>query len=391
MIAVSAPRTALAHHWLVTMRGGERVLEAVAELFPFADIFTLVCDRERMAPVFPEHRIQTSFLQHLPRAARWYPRYLPLFPLASERLDLRGYPLVITSDAATLKGVRIDPGAMHICYCHTPMRYVWSAYDTYYRASGPLTRLLLPPIAAWLRRWDYRAAQQVTHFVANSRTVAERIRRTYRRESTVIYPPVDTDYFQPAEHTSEREDYFLVVSQLVPYKRIDLAVETFNRNGRPLVVMGEGPERSKLERRARPNIRFLGAQPRAALRQALQRARALVFPGEEDFGIVMAEAQACGTPVIAFGCGGATEIVADGVTGILFDEQTAGSLAQELERFAPHRFDPAVIRASARRFARERFQQEFAEFVERVLVPDHCPAAESVEVRPEVFTASPRV
>ena len=392
MIAVSAPRTALAHHWLVTMRGGERVLEAIGELFPFADIFTLVCDRERMARVFPEHRIHTSFLQHLPRATRWYPHYLPLFPLASERLDLRGYPLVITSDAATLKGVRTDPGAIHICYCHTPMRYVWSGYETYYRASGPLTRLLLPPIAAWLRRWDDRAAQHVTHFVANSRTVAERIRRNYRRESTIIYPPVDTDYFQPAHHTSEREDYFLVVSQLVSYKRIDLAVETFNRNGRPLVVIGEGPERAKLESAGwRTNIRFLGAQPRAALRQAMQRARALVFPGEEDFGIVMAEAQACGTPVIAFSRGGATEIVADGVTGILFDHQTAASLAQGLERFAPHRFDPAVIRASAQRFARARFQQEFAEFVESVLVPGQCPAAESVEDRPEVLAASPRV
>ena len=387
MMGVSPSRTALVHHWLVTMRGGERVLEALAQLFPSADVFTLVCDYARMQPTFAGHRIHTSFLQHLPRATRWYPRYLPLFPMATEQLDLRGYPLVITSDAATVKGVRTDPGAIHICYCHTPMRYVWSGYETYYRASGPLTRMLMPPVGEWLRRWDYRAAQKVTHFVANSQTVAERIRRYYHRESSVIYPPVDTDYFQPTDHPSERERYFLVVSQLVPYKRIDLAVETFNRNGRPLVVIGEGPERAKLERRVRANIRFLGAQPRAALRNAMQRARALVFPGEEDFGIVMAEAQACGTPVIAFRRGGASEIVTDGVTGILIVQQTAASLEEGLERFDAEKFDPVAIRESALRFSRERFMQEFTGFLERVAAPARAIHTQSVESKQEVLAA----
>jgi len=283
--------------------------------------------------------------------------------------------------------VRIDPGAIHICYCHTPMRYVWSGYETYFRAAGPLTRLLMPPVAAWLRRWDYRAAHKVTYFVANSQTVADRIRLYYRRESTVIYPPVDTDYFTPAPLCEKREDFFLAVSQLVPYKRIDLAIEAFNRNGRQLVVIGEGPERDKLERRARPNIRFLGAQPRATLRQAKQRARALVFPGEEDFGIVMAEAESCGTPVIAFGRGGASEIVTDGATGILFPQQTAASLEAGLKRFDVEGFDSAAIRESALRFSRERFMREFAELAARVTGTERDVQTQSVESGQEVLPA----
>jgi len=387
----SSPKTALVHHWLVTRRGGERVLAAIAELFPSADIFTLVANREKMGQYFPGHRIHTSFLQYLPRATRWYPHYLPLFPLATELLDLRGYELVITSDAATLKGVRTDPGAIHICYCHTPMRYIWSGYETYFRSAGPLTRLVMPSMARWLRRWDCEAAQRVTHFVANSRTVAERIRCYYGRGSTVIYPPVDTEGFVPGSSLVGREDFFLVVSQLVPYKRVDLAVDAFNRCGRRLVVIGEGSERKKLERSARSNIRFLGAQTTEIVRQSMQRARALIFPGEEDFGIVMAETQACGTPVIAFGRGGAIEIVADGVTGVLFAEQSAESLANALERFMGIQFNPLTIRSRTSGFSRRRFQRELAAFVEESLVlrarglpktsmpVEECPLAVRVE------------
>ncbi|MFB3920978.1 MAG: glycosyltransferase [Terriglobia bacterium] len=381
MSVLAEPRTALAHHWMVTMRGGERVLESLAELFPSADIFTLVCDFRRMRSAFGGHHIHTSFLQRLPRATRWYPQFLPLFPSATERLDLRGYPLVITSDAATMKGVRVDPDAIHICYCHTPMRYVWSGFETYSRSGGPLARLALPPVAAWLRRWDYRAAQKVTHFVANSQTVAERIRRYYGRESIVVYPPVDTEYFTPSISSGKRADFFLVASQLVTYKRVDLAIEAFNRNGRRLVVIGEGPESGKLKRRARSNIQFLGFKTREVLRQNMQRARALVFPGEEDFGIVMAEAQACGTPVIAFRSGGASEIVTDGATGILFSEQTTASLESALESFDTQQFDPATIHESARRFSRERFTREFKRFLAGV-APSAKPLHAS-EVRSE--------
>lgn len=365
-------RVALVHHWLVTQRGGEHVLETLAELFPGADIFTLVCDRERMAPVFSGHRIHTSPLQHFPFATRWYPHYLPLFPWATKRLDLRGYRLVISSDAATLKGVRTDQGAMHICYCHTPMRYVWSGYETYRRAGGFLARTVLPALAPWLRGWDYEAAQHVSHFVANSHTVAERIRRYYGRESTVIHPPVDTDYFQPSPG-GERDDSYLVVSQLVPYKRVDLAVEAFNRCGKRLLVVGEGSERRDLERRARKNIRFLGAQPRNALREAMRQARALIFPGEEDFGIVMAEALACRTPVIAFHRGGAREIVTGGETGVLFEEQTADSLLDGIARFERTRLNPLAMRTSALRFSRQRFIQEFARFLDTI--PSAKPSA----------------
>ena len=366
MNSISTLRTALVHHWLVRERGGEKVFAELADLFPHADLFTLVCDRSRMRPVLGERPIRTSLLQSLPRATTWYPYYLPLFPMATERLNLRGYSVVITSDAATLKGAHTDPDALHICYCHTPMRYVWSGYDSYCRASRGLTRLVYPAVAAWLRRWDFRAAQRVTYFAANSQNVAERIRLYYGRESTVIYPPVDTEYFVPSAGQT-REEYFLAVSALVPYKRVDLAIEAFNSSGRRLVVIGDGNERRRLERRARANIRFLGSQPAEALRQAMQDCRALVFPGEEDFGIVMAEAQACGRPVVAFARGGASEIVEDGITGVLFEEQSAASLGDAIARCEKTCFDSAAIRASSRRFDRAGFRRDFRRFVEQAL------------------------
>lgn len=362
-------KTALVHHWLVTRRGGERVLDALLELFPQADLFTLVCDRENLPPCYSGKRIRTSFIQRLPAATRWYPHYLPLFPWATERLNLTGYDLVICSDAATLKGVRADPGTRVLCYCHTPMRYVWSGYQEYRRSAGPLARLAFVPLASWLRRWDFEAAQRVTSFVANSRNVAARIRTYYGRESAVIYPPVDTDYFAPPAQYGDAGNYFLVVSHLVPYKRVDLVVEAFNRCGSPLLVVGEGAERRPLERRARPNIRFLGSQPDGIVRRAMQQCRALVFAGDEDFGLVMAEAQACGKPVIAFARGGAREIIADGQSGLLFEEQSTSSLLDTLARFERVSFDPLFIRSSALRFSRTRFLKEFRGFVTNSIEP----------------------
>jgi glycosyltransferase involved in cell wall biosynthesis len=361
------PKTALVHHWLVTRRGGERVLEALMELFPDADLFTLVCDRASLLPAYRNRRIRTSLLQHLPRAAQWYRFYLPLFPAATRRLDLSGYQLVITSDAATMKGVRTSPDCMHICYCYTPMRYVWSGYETYLRATGPLGQVVFPPLASWLRRWDYAAAQRVSRFIGISRNVVDRIRLYYNRESTMIFPPVDTDYFRPASPGQPSGNYFLAVSQLVPYKRIDLIVDAFNRVSLPLIVIGDGHEKSKLERRAQSNIRFLGAQPDAVVLRAMQGCRALVFAGEEDFGIVMAEAQACGKPVIAFDRGGAREIVVDGITGVMFSEQSVKSLLGAIAQFEPVRFDPEIIRNSTLRFSRQRFLKEFSSFVEGAL------------------------
>jgi len=353
-------RTALVHHWLVTTRGGERVFEALAQLFPSADLFTLVCDKAKMPQSLNARRVRSSFLQHLPKAAQWYRYYLPLFPYATEQLDLAGYDLIISSDAATVKGVR-GGKATHICYCHTPMRYVWNGYETYRRMSGPLSRYALRAFRESLCRWDYEAAQRVTLFVANSRNVQNRIRECYDRDSCVIYPPVDTERFSPGSHQRRLQDYFLIVSPLVSYKRVDLLVDAFNRCRRNLIVIGDGPEKKKLESRAGPTVRFLGAQSDASVVEAMQQCRAFVFAGEEDFGIVMAEAQACGKPVIAFGRGGAAEIVGHAQTGILFEEQSIECLTDAIDQFDRMAFDSLNIRRSSLRFSRERFMQEFSE------------------------------
>lgn len=360
-------KTALVHHWLVTTRGGERTFEALAELFPSAEIFTLVCDPTALPESLRGRRIRSSLLQRLPRARKWYPYYLPLFPLATQRMNLTAYDLVISSDAATVKGVRAA-GAMHICYCHTPMRYVWDGYEVYRQASGPIARRALEAVRPNLCRWDFEAAQHVTHFVANSRNVQKRIRECYKRESCVIYPPVDTERFTVAASQSTG-DSFLMVSQLVPYKRVDLLVDAFNQCKRPLTIIGDGPERRKLEQRAGSSIRFLGAQPDTAVVRAMRECKAFVFAGEEDFGIVMAEAQACGKPVIALGKGGAAEIVNQNETGILFTEPSVESILDALERFDRTRFSSLVIRESALRFGRDRFQREFRELLSLVGCP----------------------
>ena len=360
----SRSKIALVHHWLVTMRGGERVLEALGELFPSADLFTLVYDRSKIPVALRRHQISGSLLQHFPNPTEWYRHYLPFFPIATRQLDVSGYDLIISSDAAVVKGVRGDKCATHICYCHSPMRYVWSGYETYYQAAGPIARRTLWAVRSSLRKWDYDAAQRVTHFVANSRNVQKRIRDYYGRDSVVIYPPVQTNVFSPS---SDLGNFFLLVSQLVPYKRIDLVVDAFRTCGRALLVVGDGPERRKLEKHASPNIRFVGSQPQRLVVKAMQQCKGFVFAGEEDFGIVMAEAQACGKPVIAFGRGGATEIVENGVTGILFRDQSADSLLEALEEFDRTSFDPSAIRLSALRFTRQRFISEFGTFVRSAL------------------------
>jgi glycosyltransferase involved in cell wall biosynthesis len=363
-------RIALVHHWLVTMRGGERVLEALAELFPSADIFTLVCDRLMLPSTLSRLQIRTSLLQNLPRSRQWYPYYLPLFPMATRQLDLRGYDLVISSDAAIMKGVHTDANAVHICYCHTPMRCLWSGYETYRRAAGPIARLALSALRSHLCQWDYEAAQRVDFFVANSENVRNRIRKFYGRESVVVHPPVDTRRFAISPCISERDSFFLTVSQLVPYKRIDLIVDAFNRCKRPLVIIGDGPERPKLERRAGKNIRFAGLVSQREVVEAMQRCKAFVFAGEEDFGIVMAEAQACGTPVVALGKGGALEIVENNLTGVLFNEESVDPLLEALDQLDHTSFDAELIRASSLRFTRQIFLDEFSSLVRQVVLPE---------------------
>jgi glycosyltransferase involved in cell wall biosynthesis len=367
-------RIALVHHWLVTMRGGERVLEALAELFPSADLFTLVCDRRILPSSLSRLRIRTSLLQNFPRSRQWYPYYLPLFPAATRRLDLRGYDLVISSDAAIMKGVRTDANAVHICYCHTPMRCLWSGYETYRQVAGPIARLALSAVRNQLCHWDYEAAQHVDFFVANSENVKNRIRKYYGRESVVVHPPVDTRRFVISLRPSRRDGFFLVVSQLVPYKRIDLIVDAFTRCKRPLVIIGDGPERPKLERRAGKNIRFAGSVSQREVVEAMQRCKAFVFAGEEDFGIVMAEAQACGTLVVALGKGGALEIVEDNLTGVLFNDESVDSLLEALNRLDHASFDAELIRASSLRFTRRRFLDEFSSLVRQVVFHEESDA-----------------
>lgn len=345
-------RVALVHYWLVTMRGGEKVLDALCELYPQAEIFTHVYVPEAVSERIRGHRVHTTFIDRLPRASRWYTRYLPLMPLALARLDLTGFDLVVSSESGPAKGVRVPPGATHVCYCHTPMRYVWNMYEDYRRTSGPITRLAMSVLTPHLRRWDRRTAQDVDCVIANSANVAARVKAYWGREAEVIPPPVDTAGFDPARPA---EDFYLSVGALTAYKRIDLAVAAFNRLGRRLVVAGSGECAEALKAMAGPNITFTEQLPDAAVRDLCARCRAFVFPGEEDFGIAPVEAMAAGRPVIAYGAGGALETVVEGRTGIFFAEQTPEALMTAVTRLDALHFDPTAIAAHARSFDRSLF------------------------------------
>ena len=359
-------RIALIHYWLVSWRGGEKVLKAIAELYPAADIFAHVVDPELVSREFPARTIHTTFINRLPFARRAYQRYLPLMPMALEQLDLQSYDLVISSESGPAKGVIVAPTAVHVCYCHSPMRYVWDRSADYRRSSGALTRALMTPALHYVRLWDQLAAQRVDHYVANSRFVAQRIGKYYRREARVIHPPVAVETLALSRQC---EDFYLSVGQLVPYKRPEFMVEAFNASGRPLVVIGSGEMLASLRRRAKPNVRLLGWQSDEVIREHYARCRALIFPGVEDFGLVPVEAMACGKPVIALGAGGVLETVVDGVTGILFAQATPGSLEQALVRFERHTasFNPEVIRAHALQFSTAHFKTQFEAFVREAL------------------------
>jgi glycosyltransferase involved in cell wall biosynthesis len=358
----STRKVALVHDWLVGMRGGEKVLELLCELFPNATLFTLVHRRGTVAPSIERLPIRTSFIQRLPFGRRYYRYFLPLYPSAARRLDVRDFDLVISSSHAAAKGVRPARDAIHVCYCHTPMRYIWDQYDQYFgpgRASLPV-RAGMKLILGHLRRWDVATSGNVGHFIANSRTVQERIRRIYKRESTVIYPPVDVGRFP----LSLADDgFYLIVSALVPYKRIDIAVEAFTILNKRLVVVGSGPEEKKLRSLAGTNVEFTGWAPEADLAGYLARCRALVFPAEEDFGIAPVEAMSCGKPVIAFAAGGALETVSDKKTGLFFDGQNSGSLMEAVRRFEEMSFDPRAIRNHAGGFARELCKSRLRSFL----------------------------
>jgi len=363
---VAAPRIALVHDWLTGMRGGERCLEVACELFPDAPLFTLLHVPGSVSATIERRRIVTSFVQRLPGAATRYRHYLPLFPAAVRGLSLDGFDVVLSLSHCAAKAVRVPPGALHLCYCFSPMRYVWDLEGDYTEGAGWLTRMTLPPVAAALRRWDRRTAG-VHEFVAISRHIADRIRRVYGREASVIYPPVELDRFTPAP---KPEDYYLVVSALVPYKRVDLAVRAATRAGRRLLVVGRGPEEARLRALAGPSVSFLGWRSDAEVAELYARCRAVLFPSVEDFGIVPLEAAAAGRPTIALGRGGALETMVGldagaPPTAVFFGEQTTDALVAALHAFeaAAHRFEPAALRAHAARFDRPRFARELQEWV----------------------------
>lgn len=358
-MAQNGPHIALVHDWLVSMRGGEKVLEVLCELYPGSTLFTLVHRPGELSPAIERMEIRTSFLQRLPFGTSYYQHLLPLFPAAAASLDLGAFDLVISSSHAAAKAVRVRDGALHVSYCHTPMRYIWDQYDQYFgagRASLPV-RAAMAALRGPLQRWDVRSARRVDRFFANSRTVSERIRRIYGRESDVIHPPVETARFRAA---ARDDGYFLAVSALVPYKRIDLAVDACSRSGDRLVVAGSGAEEGRLKARAGPSVTFVGRADDDELRRLYEGCTALLFPGEEDFGIVPVEAMACGKPVIAFGAGGATETVLEGITGLFFAEQTVDSLLAGIGRSRTIAFDAGRIRAHALQFDRELFRERFS-------------------------------
>ena len=359
-------KVALVHYWLVNMRGGERVLEELCEMFPNADVFTHVYSASAVSETIRRHRVKTSFIQCLPGAVRHYQKYLPLMPMALDQLDLRGYDLVISSESGPAKGVVVASDAVHLCYCHTPMRYVWDMYPDYRQEAPWFIRPLMLPIVHYLRLWDYAAAARVDHFIANSKHIAKRIARHYGRSAEVIYPPVDTEVFAPVQ---DREDFYLMVGQLVRYKRVDLAIEAFKGSKRRLVIIGDGDDLTWLKTRCGPNISMMGWQPAQVVRDHYARCKALIFPGEEDFGMVPVECMASGRPVIAFKKGGALETVLEGVSGVFFEHQTPESLAAAVARFEhiEPQFLPHRIVAHAQNFSRANFRQRFQQTVDRLM------------------------
>jgi glycosyltransferase involved in cell wall biosynthesis len=369
-------RVAIVHYWFVSHRGGERVVESLADMFPDADLFSLVVDRETLSESLRSRPIKTSFLQHLPGSRRWYRCMLPLYPLALEQFDLSSYDLVLSSESGPAKGVITSANTCHVCYCHSPMRYLWDFYHRYKSAAtlGLCTRPLFALATHYLRLWDAASADRVDYFVANSHNVAARVRKHYRRECSVVYPPVNVKAGYLAE---EIEDYYLAVGQLVDYKRMDLAIMACNLLGRKLRIVGHGEEYTRLRKVAGPSIQFLGSVSDSELHEQYAHCRALLFPGEEDFGMVPVEALSFGRPVIAYGRGGITETVKgwdsrslnvpENSSGIFFSEQSVHSVIQAIQAFEKieQGFRPSFIRQQADRFSPEHFQRRFREVLEQ--------------------------
>jgi glycosyltransferase involved in cell wall biosynthesis len=353
-IVMAVRRVAIIHYWLVGMRGGERVLERLIRLFPEADIFTHVYVPDAVSPIIRNQKVTTSFIQKLPGSRKHYQKYLPLMPMALEHFDLRGYDLVISSESGPAKGVIAAPDAMHLCYCHSPMRYLWDHYPDYRASASWFTGMQMPWMFHFLRMWDVSSASRVDRFLANSSFVQRRISRAWGRQSDVVHPPVDVDQFGKRDEVDRR---YLWVGQMTAYKRADIVVEAFNKLGLPLLMVGTGELANKIRQKAGPNIEIIPRLDFDKLREAYARCRALIFTAEEDFGIVPVEAMASGRPVLAFGSGGARDSVVPNESGLFFDRQDAESLiegVEAMERWLPD-FDPDRAIAGAARFAPEFF------------------------------------
>ncbi len=359
------PRVALAHDYLNQNGGAERVVEQLHALFPDAPVFTSIYDRERMPEAYRAWEIHSSFMQRLPGVMRHHQPYLPLYPLAMASFNLAGFPLIVSSSSAFGKGVRVPPGALHVCYCHAPMRFAWN-YEAYAAREGfgRAVDLGIRPLIAALRRWDRASSARVNHFIANSRTVAVRIAQIYGRDATVIYPPIETDRYAPPLCMPEKpESFFFLVSRLVPYKRIDLAIRAANALGVRLEIASTGRDREALEAIAGPTVRFLGWISDEEKREKYARCTATLFPAEDDFGIAQLEAMAAGRPVVGYGRGGSAESVRDGVTGVLFPEQTVEAITDAMRRVQSQRWDRETIIAHARRFDASVFRARMHDFL----------------------------
>ena len=358
-------KLAIVHDYLNQFGGAERVVEVLHEIFPEAPIYTSIYDKEAMPDSFETMDIRTSFMQNLPGVMKHFRKYLIFYPFAFERFDLKTYDLILSSSSAWAKGIKKRSDALHICYCYTPMRFAWM-YETYIEREefGPIIRFILPGIIQRIKMWDIRTSGGVDYFIAISKAVAERIKKFYGRDSTIIYPPIDTSKFKLR---AVDKDYYLIVSRLNPYKRIDIAVEAFNKLKQPLKIIGQGPDLKRLKKMAGSNIEFVGKVSDEKLAQYYGECKALIFPGEEDFGITPLEANSAGRPVVAYKAGGALDTVIGGETGIFFEKQTPESLAQAIERFEKIRFNKDRIREHALKFGKEVFKTKIKKFVEEKL------------------------
>jgi len=360
-------KVALIHDWLVSYGGAERVVEELAALFPDAPIFTSVYDEKSMGKIFPASRIRSSYMQRIPGSKKFYRKMLSLMPRAFEEFDLSQYNLVLSSSSSCAKGVLTSSSTLHISYVHSPMRYAWDLYPEYLARAGALTRFAMRRQIPRIRQWDALSGQRADKLLANSCEVARRIKKVYGREATVLHPPVLTDFFTPKTDPERSDDYYLVVSRLVPYKRIDLAIEACKHLGRKLIVIGDGPQERELKRLSGPTIRFTGRISDREIREYYRGCRAFLFPGFEDFGMTPVESQACGRPVVAYGKGGVLDSVIPGKTGIFFEQQTADSLMEGIKNLEEHDWSSKDIRSHALIFSRDSFHTKLKSFINESL------------------------